>query len=140
MAGASFKKGGGVGVHLTEYNPAELREIVENHVLDLTIRVLEEARRTCPVGKGPRAGELKRSLDAEVDEVNGRIVGRVFSDLDYAMIVHEGRGPVRARPGRVLGPLPQPYPRFVRRVKAAPGNPWLLTALKTVSPYPVEGR
>jgi len=137
---ANFVKGGGVGVHIIEYNPGELTRIVEEHVLDLTIRVLEEARRTCPVGKGPDAGALKASLDAEVDEVNGRIVGRVFSDLDYAMIVHEGRGPVRARPGRVLGPLPQPYPRFVRRVRAAPGNPWLLEALKTVSPYPVEGR
>lgn len=137
----SFAKGGGAGVHLTYYNPAELDSIVEDYVLDLTIAVLAEARRTCPIGKGPRAGELKRSLDAEVDHVNGRVVGRVFSDLDYAMIVHEGRGPVRARPGKVLGPLPAPYPRFVRRVKAAPGNPWLLQALKTVSPAPVnEGR
>lgn len=134
---ASFVKGG-AGVHLTYYNPAELTAIVEEHVLDLTIRVLEEARRTCPVGKGPGAGRLKASLDAEVDERNGRVIGRVFSDLDYAMIVHEGRGPVRARPGKVLGPLPTPYPRFVRRVKAAPGNPWLLNALKTVSPYPVN--
>jgi len=133
---ATFVKGG-VGVHLVEYNPAELTRIVEEHVLDLTIRVLEEARRTCPVGKGPTAGLLKASLDAEVDQRGDRIIGRVFSDLEYAMIVHEGRGPVRARPGKVLGPLPQPYPRFVRRVKAAPGNPWLLNALKTAQQYPV---
>lgn len=136
----SFAKGG-IGLHLTHYNPNELKEIVEEHVLDLTIAVLAEARRTCPVGKGPTSGDLRASLDAEVDEVNGRIVGRVFSDLEYAMIVHDGRGPVVARPGRVLGPLPSPYPRFVRRVRAAPGNPWLLNALKSVSPYPVtDGR
>lgn len=134
---ATFVKGG-VGVHLVEYNPGELKRIVEEHVLDLTIRVLEEARRTCPVGKGPSAGALKASLDAEVDERGDRIIGRVFSDLEYAMIVHEGRGPVRARPGKVLGPLPTPYPRFVRRVKAAPGNPWLLNALKTAQQYPVN--
>lgn len=133
----SFTKGG-IGVHLIEYNPREVREIVENHVLDLTIALLAEARRTCPVGKGPGAGALKESLDAEVDERNGRVIGRVFSDLEYATYVHDGRGPVRARPGKALGPLPQPYPRFVRRVKAAKGQPWLLNALKTVSPYPVN--
>lgn len=138
---ATFTRRGGAGVRLVEYDPREMRRIVEDHVLAATGAVLTEARRTCPVGRGPNAGALRDSLDADVDERGDRIIGRVYSDLDYALIVHEGRGPVRARPGRALGPLPSPYPRFVRRVRAAEGQPWLLDALKAMSPYPVrEGR
>ncbi|MER6610226.1 HK97 gp10 family phage protein [Streptomyces sp. NPDC000927] len=121
-------------MRLVQFDERALQRLVEEHVKEIAEDVLSEARRTCP----RRDGALARSLKAEVESERGRVTGRVYSDLEYAAIVHEGRGPVEAKPGKVLGPLPGPYPRFVRRVGPAKGQPWLLEALKRAQPYPVR--
>lgn len=110
--------------------------MVERYVRGLTRDVARLARSTVP----RRSGELRRAHRTEVSTSGGRTVGRVIADTDYAVFVHEGRGPVRARPGGVLGPLPPPYPRFVRRVGPAQGQPWLFDALRRGQPHPVRRR
>jgi hypothetical protein len=69
-----------------------------------TNRVLNQARRNAPVDEG----RLRASLAMEMRSQDGSPVGRVGSNLDYALYVHEGTGieagrgyivPVR---GRVL--------------------------------------
>ena len=71
-------------------------------------RVLNQARRNAPVDEG----RLRASLALEMRSQNGAPVGRVGSNLDYALYVHEGTGveagrgyivPVRARVLRWAG-------------------------------------
>lgn len=108
--------------------------VADRVVTPLTEAVHAEARRTCP----RRDGALARSLTYRVDVRGGEVTGTVYTDVEYAPYVHEGRGPIEAAPGRALGPLPAPYPRFVRRVAAAEGQPWLLESLRRAQPYPVR--
>lgn len=129
---------------LIRFDERELLNLVEDNVRDYTRAVFVEAVRTCPVGPsssrrrdGSRPGRLRDSLDWEVERRASRVIGTVGTSLEYALYVHEGRGPVRARAGSVLGPLPTPYPAFVRRVGPADGNPWLLRALQRAQPFPV---
>jgi len=90
------------------------------------MRVWNRALRTAP----ERDGDLWKSQKFKVWTEGTRVRGWVYTAIPYAPYVHQGRGPVQARPGKVLGPLPSPYPRFVRRVRAAAAQPWLVDALK----------
>lgn len=120
---------------LTRWDEGRFAELVADRVVTpVTEDVLAEARRTCP----RRDGALARSLTYRVDVRGGEVTGTVYTDVEYAPYVHEGRGPVEARPGGALGPLPAPYPRFVRRVAAAEGQPWLLESLRSAQPFPVR--
>lgn len=120
---------------LTRWDESRFAAMVADRIVaPLTEDVLAEARRTCP----RRDGELARSLTYRVDVQGAEVVGTVYTDVPYAPYVHEGRGPVEARRGGVLGPLPAPYPRFVRRVAAAEGQPWLLESLRSAQPFPIH--
>lgn len=119
---------------LIRFNRRELMRMTEEHVEELTADVLRRARITCPLD----TGELRASLESDVRSSGTEVVGTVGTRLEYAAYVHEGRGPVRARPGGVLGPLSAPYPRFVRSVGPAEGQPWLYEALRDAQPYPVR--
>lgn len=111
---------------LTQWNSTLFAALVADQIITpVTEAVLDEAKRTCPV----RTGDLRDSLTYQVDVQGQKITGVVYTDAEYAPYVHEGRGPVEAAPGKVLGPLPAPYPRFVRRVGPARAQPWLLEAL-----------
>lgn len=120
---------------LTRWDEARFAALIADRVVTpVTEDVLAEAKRRCP----RRGGELERSLTYRVDVRGGEVTGTVYTDVEYAPYVHEGRGPVEARPGGALGPLPAPYPRFVRRVAAAEGQPWLLESLRSAQPFPVR--
>lgn len=120
---------------LTRWDETRFAALVADRIVTpMTEDVLDEARRRCP----RRGGDLERSLTYQVDVRGPEVVGAVYTDVEYAPYVHEGRGPVEARPGGVLGPLPAPYPRFVRRVAAAEGQPWLLESLRSAQPFPVR--
>ena len=122
---------------LTSWDDARFAKLIADQiVIPATEDVLAEAQRTCP----RRDGDLARSLTYEIDVSGAEVVGTVYTDMPYAPYVHEGRGPVEAPPGGVLGPLPSPYPRFVKRVAAAEGQPWLREALRSAQPWPVQGR
>lgn len=61
-----------------------------------TNKVLNLARRNCPVDKGP----LRASLTGEISAVGDVLIGRVGSNLSYAIHVHEGTG-IYAGRGRI---------------------------------------
>lgn len=112
---------------LKKWDEAAFARLVADEIVQpLTDEVLARAQQTCPV----RGGELARSLRSQVEVTSSKVTGAVYTDVEYAPYVHEGRGPIEAAPGRVLGPLPAPYPRFVRRVGPAEGQPWLREALE----------
>lgn len=77
------------------YNSAELKALMASQNgpvwRDLNRRadrVLNKARRLCPVDQG----QLKLSLGKEIAMVNGVPVARIFAGADYAIYVHEGTG------------------------------------------------
>jgi len=103
-------------------------------------RVLNAARRMCPVN----TGQLRASLFMEAVTIDGGPAVRIGSNLDYAVYVHEGHGPIvpvsatilrwpainnsgagsrRYRGGSTAGYV------FAHRVRAVAGKPFLLDAL-----------
>lgn len=134
-------------------NAQALREALEGpgglvyrDVLRRSNRVLNSARRNCPTDEG----RLKASLAMEIRTEGTAVVGRVGTNLTYALYVHEGTGifagkgyivPVRARvlawpvknnqggsPRRYRGGKTAEY-AFAKRVKGVPGRPFLRNAL-----------
>jgi len=119
---------------------------VAQDIMVRTNRVLNTARRLCPVDEGT----LRSSLAREMRTENNEIVGRVGSNLKYALFVHEGtgvyvgRGPITPKRARVLrwpvknnsGAGRRRYKNgqtaqyaYAKRVKGMPGRPFLRNAL-----------
>src|SRR5579875_2612957 len=73
---------------------------VVSHIGEVTNAVRNEAVRRCPRDEG----HLAASLEATVTAEPGRVVGRVGTNLDYAMYVHEGTGLYGPR-GQVIRPV-----------------------------------
>lgn len=109
-------------------------------------RVLSDARRRCPVDEG----RLRASLASEIRVEPGTIIGRVGTNVEYALYVHEGtgiyagKGPITPKRARVLAwPVKNNTGRGRRRyrggataqyayaksVKGQPGKPFLRDAL-----------
>jgi hypothetical protein len=76
-----------------------------------------------------KTGTLRRSLTHEVRAGAGGIVGVVGTNLPYARIVEEGRGPVVARNARVLRFVVNGQVIYRRSVGPAKGKPYLKPAL-----------
>ncbi len=135
-------------------NSAEINNLLQSRsgpvgaeIIKRTNRVLNKARRLCPVDEG----RLRASLAYELRlDTNGDLVGRVGTNLDYAVFVHEGtgiyagRGPIKPKKGKYLSwPVKnnsgqggrrykagatQRY-AFAKQVKGQPGQPFLRNAL-----------
>ena len=110
-------------------------------------RVLNKAKRLCPVDEG----RLRESLAYEIREDRGDLVGRVGTNLPYGLYVHEGTGiyagkgyitpkrgkflrwPVKNNSGvgrrRYKAGATAQY-AYARRVKGIPGRPYLRDALE----------
>jgi hypothetical protein len=102
-------------------------------VSSVTRKTLTIAKATVPVD----TGRLKNTHVESVDDEGSRLRGRVAALADYALAVHNGHKeivPVNANVlvFRVGGRLV-----YAKRVKATKGQPWLVNALKTASPWPV---
>lgn len=115
-----------------------------------TNRVLNQARRNTPVDEG----RLRASLAMEMRSANGSPVGRVGTNVEYALYVHEGTGveagrnyivPVRARvlrwaaknnsgggARRYKGGATQGYV-YAKRVRGVKARPFLRDALSAAS-------
>lgn len=109
-------------------------------------RVLNAARRLCPVDEG----KLKNSITREFRQEGAVVIARVGTNVSYALWVHEGTGiyagkgpirPVRARAlrwpvknntgqgrRRYRGGATAQY-AFAKSVKGSPGRPFLRNAL-----------
>lgn len=129
------------GVWQSQVGRALLEDITRR-----TNRVLVAARAKVPVD----TARLKGSLSAEVRQEGVSVVGRVGSNLNYAIYVHEGtgiyagRGYITPKSGRYLrwpnrnnsgrgnrryrGGRTQAY-TYARRVRGMKGTPYLRDAL-----------
>jgi hypothetical protein len=112
-----------------------------------TNATLRTARNKCPVDEG----RLRSSLASEIRVQGSVVVGRVGTNLDYALWVHEGTGiyagrgyitpkrgkflswPVKNNSGqgarRYKGGATAQY-AFAKKVKGVPGRPFLRQALE----------
>lgn len=75
-----------------------------------------------------RTGHLRRSLVSRVVAMTGQVVGRVGTNVPYARIVHEGRGPVHAKRARYLRFVIDGVVYFRKSVGPAKANPFLRKA------------
>ena len=64
----------------------EINHLLYNKMHVASEFVLSEARRRCPVD----TGNLRSSLNQEVEKENGEIVGRVGTNVEYAAYVEYG--------------------------------------------------
>lgn len=104
----------------------------------------------CPVDEGI----LRASLRTRIETSSREVKGWVYTDLEYGLYVHEGTGiygprgaPIRPKRGRYLvfeARNARTTPRgrgnlvFARQVRGQRPQPFLLDALKEVSPWPVD--
>jgi hypothetical protein len=119
------------------------------------VRRVAEATRSLAVGMAPvDNGPLRASLRVRMEYTGSQVKAWVYSNLEYALYVHEGTGiygpkgtPIRPKRGRYLvfearnarttapgrGNLV-----FARQVRGARPNRFLLRALQQASPWPVD--
>lgn len=105
------------------YNSAELKALMASQNgpvwRDLNRRadrVLNKARRLCPVDQG----QLKKSLTKEMALVNGVPVARVGTNVKYAIYVHEGTG-LWGR-GQYIKPVRKSVLRWPMKNQSGRGN------------------
>ncbi|MFF2650604.1 HK97 gp10 family phage protein [Streptomyces sp. NPDC058045] len=127
----------------TDIDEAAVAELVREIVGDITTATANAARRLAPVDNG----QLRASIRDSVAVRGSTVVGEVYTDLEYAAYVHEGTGiygptgqPIRPVRARVLSWQPRGGSRmFAREVKGQRPQPFLLRALRSVAPGPVDG-
>lgn len=122
----------------TRVNPAGLNRLlgeVEREVEAITFRVFQKTVDLCP----KRTGDTAKTFEWEVTRVGDKFVGRVWSDDPVVGFIENGSRAVR-RSSKPMGPLPAPYPRFIRSRKAIPPRPFMARALRLAQPYPVRER
>lgn len=104
---------------------------VGKSILRIGNRVKSEAQALCPVD----TGRLRSSISLVVGHTaGGELDVTIGTNVEYAMWVHEGRGPVYARPGGVLRWEPKGggAPIFRRSAGPARAQPFLTDAMQTV--------
>lgn len=80
------------------------------------------------MGEAPvKTGHLRRGHTSKVESAGGTIRGTVGTNVPYARIVHDGRGPVVAR-GRALSFVIGGRRLFRKRVGPAKANPYFARA------------
>lgn len=120
---------------------------VAQHLMRVGNRVMNGAKRRCPVDEG----KLRASITMTLHGSGRGLTVRVGSNLDYAIYVHEGtgiyagRGPIRPRAGKYLrfpvknnsGSGRRRYKGgrtagyvFAKQVRGVPPRPFLREALE----------
>lgn len=112
------------------HSPAEG---VHREVSSVTRKTLAIAKATVPVN----FGRLKNTHDEDVFDEGRQLRGRVRATADYALSVHQGHKEIVPKQANVLVFRVNGQLVYAKRVKATKGNPWLVRALKTASPWPV---
>lgn len=123
---------------------------VYRSVRDVVLATRNLAVSMAPVDDGPLRASLRTKMEASTRVVRGW----VYSDLEYALYVHEGTGiygpkgqPIRPKNGRYLvfeARNARTTPRgrgnivFARQVRGQRPQRFLLEALKAASPWPVD--
>lgn len=102
-------------------------------VSSVTRKTLAIAKATVPVD----TGRLKNTHTESVTDEGSRLRGRVAATADYALAVHNGHGVIKPKNAKVLVFRVQGRLVFAKEVRATKGDPWLVKALQTASPWPV---
>jgi hypothetical protein len=84
-------------------------------------------------------GRMRNTGASSINVVGLVVTGRVEFTAEYSIYVHEGHGVIRPKKGQYLvfrgrgGQLV-----YAKKVRAVAGRPFLVDALKAVSPWPVN--
>lgn len=110
-----------------------LQDDVGKEVTKTTVKVLNRARVMTPVD----TGNLRASHQFKITGGSQKITGEVFTNVKYALAVHEGRRPVVIYP-KTKQALAFHWhgQKFVRKWVSQPGRkgkPWLRDALREVA-------
>ncbi|MFF9265816.1 HK97 gp10 family phage protein [Streptomyces longwoodensis] len=146
----------GVRVTIT-WNEPEIERMLRSPDGDVAtyVRRVAEATRSLAVAGAPvDNGPLRASLRVRLETRGNQVKAWVYSNLEYALYVHEGTGiygpkgqPIRPKRGRYLvfeARNARTTPRgrgnmvFARQVRGARPNRFLLRALQQASPWPVD--
>lgn len=118
-------------IHELLHSPNE--GVYQNGVAAPLRRTLAIAQATAPVD----TGRLKGSHTSTIVDEGVRIVGTVVARVEYAIYVHEGHGIIRPKNAKVLAFRIGGQLVFAKQVRAVPGKPWLVEALRRGCPWPV---
>lgn len=146
----------GVRVEFT-WNEPEIDRILrspDGDVVSYVRRVAEATRSLAVAGAPVDDGPLRASLRVRMESTGAHVKAWVYSELHYALYVHEGTGiygpkgtPIRPKRGQFLvfeARNARTTPRgrgnlvFARQVRGARPNRFLLRALQQASPWPVD--
>lgn len=126
-------------------DPSAIRRIfadqsgpVGREMTRVALRVQNRAKQLAPVD----TGRLRASITHELRVVNDVVIAVVGTNVEYARIVHEGRGPITTRRARGLAPngpkalrfKPKGGGSFIFRKSVGPAEaqPFLRDALRDV--------
>jgi hypothetical protein len=110
-----------------------LQDDVGREVVKTTVKVLNRARVLTPVD----TGNLRASHQFKIKNSGNSITGEVFTNVNYALAVHEGRRALTIYPKNKQALAFRWHGRqYVRKSVHQParrGRPWLRTALREVA-------
>jgi len=110
-----------------------LHDAASKEVVKVTVKVLNRARVMTPVD----TGNLRASHQFRLTESASKITGEVFTNVNYALAVHEGRRAVTIYPKTKQALAFRWHgQQFVRKSVFQParrGRPWLRDALREVA-------
>jgi hypothetical protein len=118
-------------IHKLLHSPTEM---VHRKVSSVVRQVSAVAKATVKVD----TGRLKNTHTESVTDEGSRLRGRVAATADYALAVHQGHGVIRPKVASVLVFRVGGRLVYAKEVGPVAGDPWLLNALKRVSPWPVR--
>lgn len=110
-----------------------LQDDVGREVVKTTLKVLNRSRVLCPVDEG----NLRASHQFRIKSSANGITGEVFTNVRYALAVHEGRRALVIRPKNKQALAftwhGQPMVRKWVHQPARRGKPWLRDALREIA-------
>lgn len=130
-----------IRVDIHDGNVHEFLTSPEGPIYRKVDQVRRQALAVAQINAPVREGRLRASGASSINVVGLQVIGRVEFTVDYAIYVHEGHGVIRPKKGQYLvfrgrgGRLV-----YAKEVRAVAGRPFLVDALKTVSPWPVIER
>lgn len=110
-----------------------LHDLAGKDVTRITLRVLNRARVLSPVDEGT----LRSSHQFRIKSSSSKVLGEVFTNVKYALAVHEGRRAVVIRPKNKQALAfvwhGRPMVRKWVHQPARRGKPWMRDALREVA-------
>jgi len=127
-------------VATVRYNQANIFRLLHSPAEGPHRKVSSVTRKTSAIAKATvkvDTGRLKNTHTESVTDEGTLLRGRVAATADYALAVHQGHKEILPVNGNVLVFRVNGQLVYAKRVRATKGDPWLVNALKTASPWPV---